>query len=124
MIRSICTRSWGVARLMKGKSARFRARRMRLLMTMSASGPLPRSHSPLVWVSSLSSTAAIPASGPLPVLNAPDLIAEFGGPLVVLALDRFLHFPAEADQLRPLLAARPGAARPLAHVLRLRRECS
>ncbi len=32
---------------MKGKSARFRARRMRLLMTMSASGPVPRSHSPL-----------------------------------------------------------------------------
>ena len=46
-IRSICTRSWGVARLMKGNSARFRARRTRLLMTMSASGPLPRSHSPL-----------------------------------------------------------------------------
>ena len=37
-----------VARLMKGKSARLRARRMRLLMTMSDSGPEPRSHSPLV----------------------------------------------------------------------------
>src|SRR3954454_3439314 len=34
---------------MNGKSARLRARRMRLLMTMSDSGPEPRSHSPLVW---------------------------------------------------------------------------
>ncbi len=41
-------RSWAVARLMKGKSARLRARRMRLLMTMSDSGPEPRSHSPLL----------------------------------------------------------------------------
>ena len=65
IIFSICARSWGVARLMKGKSARFRARRMRLLMTMSASGPLPWSHSPLLRARSFSSTAAIPASGPL-----------------------------------------------------------
>ena len=45
-----------LARLVKGKSARLRARRMRLEMTMSDSGPVPRSHSPLVWVRSLSST--------------------------------------------------------------------
>ena len=53
-----------VARLMKGKSARLRARRMRLLMTMSDSGPEPRSHSPLVFASScrlrlLSSTVTL-----------------------------------------------------------------
>ena len=38
----------GVGRArMNGKSARLRASRMRLLMTMSDSGPEPRSHSPL-----------------------------------------------------------------------------
>ena len=36
----------------EGESARLRARRMRLLMTMSDSGPEPRSHSPLVCASS------------------------------------------------------------------------
>src|SRR5574340_983655 len=55
-MRSIWARSWSVARLMKGKSARLRARRTRLLMTMSASGPEPRNHSPLWWVRSFSST--------------------------------------------------------------------
>ena len=37
---------WVVARLVNGKAARLRARRMRLEMTMSDSGPVPRSHSP------------------------------------------------------------------------------
>src|SRR5262249_40124939 len=36
--------------LLNGNAARLRARRMRLEMTMSDSGPVPRSHSPLVWV--------------------------------------------------------------------------
>src|SRR5436309_696519 len=40
----------GLARLVKGKAARLRARRMRLETTMSDSGPVPRSHSPLVCV--------------------------------------------------------------------------
>src|ERR1700722_7803718 len=40
----------GVARLVNGKAARLRARRIRLEMTISDSGPIPRSHSPLVRV--------------------------------------------------------------------------
>ena len=35
-------------RLVKGNAARLRARRIRLEMTMSDSGPVARSHSPLV----------------------------------------------------------------------------
>ena len=61
-MRSISPRSWWLARLMKGKSARLRARRMRLLMTISDSGPEPRSHSPLV-VSVFEFHGAIPISG-------------------------------------------------------------
>src|SRR5206468_7961593 len=38
---------WAVARLVNGKAARLRARRMRVEMTMSDSGPVPRSHSPV-----------------------------------------------------------------------------
>src|SRR5437870_7412169 len=41
---------WALARLVNGKAARLRARRIRLEMTMSDSGPVPRSHSPLVLV--------------------------------------------------------------------------
>ena len=37
---------------MNGKSERFRAKRMRLLMTMSDSGPSPRNHSPVLCVKS------------------------------------------------------------------------
>ena len=109
-IVSICARSWGVARLMKGKSARFRARRMRLLMTMSDSGPEPRSHSPLV------AGQVVEFHG----VTSPQVAARFrcggsrrgvGGPLVVLVVDGFLHLAAEADQLRALLAAcRPSGA--------------
>ena len=51
--------------------------------------------------------------------DTPNLIAEFGGPLVVLVLDRFLHFPPHADQLRPLFAAARRAAGSLADVFRL-----
>ncbi len=40
-ILPISARSVSVAREMNGKSARLRARRMRLLMTMSDSGPEP-----------------------------------------------------------------------------------
>src|SRR5436189_2815184 len=39
-----------LARLVKGKAARLRAKRIRLEITMSDSGPVPRSHSPLVFV--------------------------------------------------------------------------
>ena len=37
-----------LARLVNGNAARLRARRMRVEMTTSDSGPVPRSHSPLV----------------------------------------------------------------------------
>ena len=53
-ILPISSRSLSVARAMNGKSARLRARRMRLVITMSDSGPEPRSHSPLVLASSCS----------------------------------------------------------------------
>src|SRR5262249_54046957 len=39
---------WAVARLVKGKAARLRASRIRLEITISDSGPLPRNHSPPV----------------------------------------------------------------------------
>ena len=45
---SISVFSSRLARLMNGKSARFRASRIREHMTMSLSGPVPRSHSPEV----------------------------------------------------------------------------
>src|SRR5689334_1194056 len=41
---------WALARLVKGKDDRLRARRIRLETTMSDSGPVPRSLSPLDWV--------------------------------------------------------------------------
>src|SRR5580693_5948993 len=43
---SISAFSPRLARLEKGKSARFRASRIREHITMSLSGPVPRSHSP------------------------------------------------------------------------------
>ena len=43
---SISVFSPRLARLVKGKSARLRASRIREHMTMSLSGPVPRSHSP------------------------------------------------------------------------------
>ena len=87
---------------MKGKSARFRASRMRLLMTMSDSGPEPRSHSPLVRASSVEFHGLLPGiscqSRPMTrrlarvtasrgSFNLPNLVAQLRGPLVVLAGD-------------------------------------
>src|SRR5258708_5277602 len=51
-ILPISARSVSVAREMNGKSAKLRARRMGLRMTMWDSGPEARSHSPLVLASS------------------------------------------------------------------------
>src|ERR1700682_4180164 len=46
-VSSICDFASSSARLGNGNCARLRARRMRLETTMSDSGPVPRSHSPL-----------------------------------------------------------------------------
>ena len=76
-----------VARLMNGKSARLRASRMRLLMTMSDSGPVPLSHSPLRGcrsfdvhqvVSSLG-FHAVPAAKPA-FLDPADFVAHLARP--------------------------------------------
>ncbi len=56
--------------------------------------------------------------------DMPNLIAEFGGPFVVLVLDRFLHFPPQADQLGPLFAAAGGTAAAACRHVPTRREHS
>ena len=87
-----------VARLMKGNSARLRARRMRLLMTISASGPAPRSHSPLFLARSSSCTVSSQLRG-LRCLDAVDLVPQLGGPLVILGRHGFLHLPPQAESV-------------------------
>ena len=120
-IFSICVRSCGVARLMNGKSARFRARRMRLLMTMSASGPAPRSHSPL-FVGQIVEFHGIrlPAGFTDVRLSIRWIWSRScDARSYSLFVDGFLHLAAQADQLGAFLAAPSGTARALAHVLRL-----
>src|SRR5262245_35513502 len=114
---------------MKGKSARFRARRMRLLITMSDSGPEPRSHSPLVRANSSSSTLIQPfriaalaradwcqfrpdsfLGGPF---NAADFVPQLRGPFVIFFLNGRLQVPAESDHLGPLVAVGGHARRVL-----------
>ena len=51
-LASISAFSLRLARFENGKSARLRARRIREHITMSLSGPVPRSHSPDVFVRS------------------------------------------------------------------------
>src|SRR3954447_20988505 len=108
-ILPISARSVSVAREMKGKSARLRARRMRLEMTMSDSGPEPRSHSPLVWANScrFKSEKSIWANLSFLVFIAclfdrANFVAQFGCLFVFFRGDGFLHFTAEADELRLL----------------------
>src|SRR5436853_3324576 len=79
-----------LARLVKGKAARLRARRMRLEMTMSDSGPLPRNHSPLVWVRLSRFILGFPLS---------EQVAQAGGLLVGLFLDRPPQPPLQLDDL-------------------------
>src|ERR1700722_11264020 len=60
---SISVFSPRLARLEKGKSARLRASRIREHMTMSLSGPVPRSHSPEDFVKSSRVMRGDPSGG-------------------------------------------------------------
>src|SRR5262245_541466 len=87
----------GEARLVKGKSARLRARRMRVETTTSDSGPVPPSQSPVVGIRLSRFIRGFPFS---------DQVAQPRGLLVVL--DR---------QSRPQPLLQPLALRPPAGVL-------
>src|ERR1700727_379213 len=71
-----------LARLVKGWSARLRARRMRVETTISASGPLPRNHSP-----SFGSRLSRFIGGP----HAPDLVAQARRVFVTFLANRALE---------------------------------
>src|SRR5262245_12258000 len=132
---STACRSASVQRRMKGKSARLRARRMRLEMTISLCGPVPRSHSGLRLANSSSFTAVfLPTSGrslafatlrflgtqwSLFLLQLANLIAHLRGPLVVFLLLGVVHLAPQPDQLGMLVGAGRLPLRPLAGVLGL-----
>src|SRR5215472_14905080 len=90
-----------LARLVKGKAARFRARRTRLEITMSDSGPVPRSHSPLVRLKLLRS---------MPGFLVTEQIPQPGRLFVVFFSYDLLQPPAELDHFRGNRRTRPGAA--------------
>ena len=91
-------------------------------MTMSDSGPEPRSHSPLVLASSVEiHRIPCPLMGPHSMADRPgesacqlrlvgsacrfdlaNLVAQLRGPLVLFVGDGFFHFAPQADQLRLL----------------------
>src|SRR5436190_2902095 len=130
---STAWRSLSVQRRMNGNAARLRANRMRLEMTISLCGPEPRSHSPQRMARS-SSLFMVMATWPLgrslafalsvallrrTLFQLANLVANLGGPFIVLFLLRLVHLSPQADQLGLLVGAAGMAARPLAHVLRL-----
>src|SRR5436305_4663962 len=77
---------WALARLVKGKAARLRARRMRVETTTSDSGPVPRSHSPV---------DGIRLSRFIRGFLLADQVADRRGLLVVLGFDRAAERLAE-----------------------------
>src|SRR6185312_3404762 len=88
---------------------------MRLLITMSDSGPDPRSHSPLLRASSLICTASRrPVSRRR--FDLSNLVSKLRSLLVVLALNGFLHFSPQTDQFRLALGIERRAAGALADV--------
>src|SRR5207248_7069321 len=95
---------WTLARLVNGKAARLRARRMRLEMTMSDSGPLPRSHSPLVWVR---------LSRFIRGFSLSEQVSDAGGLFVGLGVDRRLQPPPQPDQFGLPLRRRRAVPRDL-----------
>src|SRR5262249_2345529 len=97
----------GVARLVKGKSARLRARRMRVLTTTSDSGPVPRSHSPVVGIRLSRFIGGFLLS---------DLVAQPGGLFVVLGGHAPLGPVAEPGEGLAAAAVPVAAARHLADV--------
>src|SRR5262249_8734254 len=97
-----------LARLVNGNDARLRARRMRVEMTMSDSGPVPRSHSPQPRVSCSRFIPAFPFSEEVP---------QPGGLLVPCFRDGGLQLPPQFAQLGRSVAGRM-TARHLADVPR------
>src|SRR5947199_10298570 len=81
----------GLARLVYGKAARLRARRMRVETTTSDSGPVPRSHSPV---------DGIRLSRFIRTFLLSDQVAEGRGRLVILGPDRPPQPLAEVEKLR------------------------
>src|SRR3954470_16778693 len=123
-------RSVSLQRRMKGNSARLRASRMRLEMTISLCGPEPRSHSPhrlaissslcelmLTWP--LGRSLAFALRWPLFLFQLADLIANFGRLLVMLLLLGLVHLAPQANQFGVVVRASFMSAWPLAAVLRL-----
>src|SRR5439155_2277753 len=115
---------------MKGNSARLRARRMRLEMTISLCGPEPRSHSPhrlaissslceLINAWPLGRSLAFPLRWTFLLFQVADLIAKLSRLLVVLFLFGLVHLAPQANQLSVVIGAAFMSARPLASVLRL-----
>src|SRR5437899_6200638 len=89
-----------LARLVNGNAARFRARRIRVETTMSASGPVPRSHSPVV---------GIRLSRFIRGFLLSDQVAELGGEFLILRIDRqakllppLVHLSGEALRVQPV----------------------
>src|SRR2546421_755709 len=80
----------GLARLVNGKAARLRARRMRLETTMSDSGPEPRSHSPVLFVRLSRFIRGFLLS---------KQITQSGGLFVVLDPDRLAQLLPQRDDL-------------------------
>src|SRR5262245_5377004 len=81
---------WAVARLVKGKAARLRARRVGVETTTSDSGPVPRSHSPVV---------EIRLSRFIRAFLLADQVAQPGRLLEALGRRRLLEPPAQGGQL-------------------------
>src|SRR5436190_56919 len=89
-----------LARLVKGNAARFRASRIRVETTISASGPVPRSHSPVV---------GIRLSRFIRGFLLTDQVAELGGEFVVLRIDRPAKLLPELEDLRDAVLRRQPA---------------
>ena len=96
---SISAFSPRLARLVNGKSARLRARRIREHITMSLSGPVPRSHSPEV-------RGQVVQSSCVGILEA-ELVSEPRGLFVIFAGDR----PRGAGTGAGAAGRRPGRCR-------------
>src|SRR5262245_3474674 len=79
-----------VARLVNGKAARLRARRIRVEITMSDSGPVPRSHSP-VDVSRLSRF--------IRGFLLPDRVAQAGRLFIPFCVDGLPKLVVQFEQL-------------------------
>src|ERR1051326_4718583 len=111
------------ATVRNGKRWRFRARRTRLEITTSLSGPVPLSHSP-DWLRRSSTliggmeNEGRESSRVQFVLEGPDAVADLGRFFEVLALDDRLEIALEPDELILLSDLRVDRLRGLSRVRR------